>query len=292
LTLTGHGELRSVRRAVRAWAAGHRRDLPWRATRDPWHILVSEVMLQQTQASRVTGAYLRFVERFPDPPRCAEAGVAEVVRAWDGLGYNRRALSLHRAACVMVERHRGEVPSDLAGLLALPGVGPYTARAVMAFAFGADVGVVDVNVGRILSRALAGHPLVPGDAQRLADALIPRGGGWDVNQALFDVGALHCRATPSCGGCPLASRCRWATEGYPQPDPARRAAAKKPAPFAGSDRQGRGRVVAALRTRDLRSADLPDVAGWHADPERAHRVVAGLVAEGFARWDGDVLALA
>jgi len=248
-------------------------------------------MLQQTQVSRVIGAYCRFIERFPVPPSCAAAGAAEVVRTWEGLGYNRRALNLHRAACSMVEHHRGEVPSDLPGLLALPGVGPYTARAVLAFAFGADVGVVDVNVARILSRALAGRPLGAAEAQRMADALVAPGGGWDVNQALFDVGALHCRATPECGGCPLASRCRWAAEGFPVPDAARRAATKA-APFPGSDRQGRGRVVAALRTRDLRGAELPGVAGWHDDPERTRRVVAGLVAEGFARWDGDVLALA
>ena len=131
--------VRRFRHRVLDWGAGHRRDLPWRRTRDPWHILVSEVMLQQTQVDRVVPHYERFVAAFPTATACARAGAAEVVRMWSGLGYNRRALNLHRAACAIVQLHSGRVPSDYAALRALPGVGPYTARAVRSFGFGHDV---------------------------------------------------------------------------------------------------------------------------------------------------------
>jgi A/G-specific adenine glycosylase len=139
--------------AVEQWGtelgSGSRRpELPWRSTRDPWSVLVSEVMAQQTQVARVVPAYQRFLVAFPTPAACAAAPLAAILRAWAGLGYNRRAKSLHRAAIVVVDRHGGRVPGTLDDLLGLPGVGPYTARAVLAFAFGADVGVVDTNAGR------------------------------------------------------------------------------------------------------------------------------------------------
>ncbi len=268
-----------------AWGEAHRRDLPWRATRDPWAILVSEVMLQQTQAERVVPHYRRFLEAFPDPAACAEAGPAAAVRAWAGLGYNRRALALQRAAAIVVAEHGGRVPSDQAALLALPGVGPYTARAVRVFAFEHNVGVVDTNVGRVLARAVAGRPLAAAEAQTLADRLVPAGRSWAFNQAMFDLGAGPCRsAAPDCGTCPLRALCRWCRTARRSPDPARRsfATARPSGPFTGSDRQGRGRLVAALRRGPLRPGEVAAASGWPDDPTRAERVMDDLVAEGFA----------
>jgi A/G-specific adenine glycosylase len=276
-----------IRRAVLRWGETHRRDLPWRSTRDPWHILVSEVMLQQTQVGRVVGSYLRFVERFPAAGDCAAAGAPAVVREWEGLGYNRRALRLHAAATMVVELHGGLVPADLAALRRLPGVGEYTARAVLAFAFEKDTGVVDTNVARVLSRAVAGAPLRPAAAQALADRLVPAGRSWELNQALFDLGAGHCRSRrPECPGCPIRSRCAWAAAGHPSPDPAAGTGPgrRRQSPFAGSDRQGRGRLVAALRRGPVAAGAVAAAAGWPEDRARARRVAGELVAEGFARW--------
>jgi len=283
------------RRAVLRWGAQHRRDLPWRTTRDPWLVLVSEVMLQQTQADRVVGPYGRFVERFPTPAACAAAEPADVVRAWAGLGYNRRAVFLHRTATAVVERHGGAVPDDLTSLLALPGVGAYTARAVLVFAFEADVGVVDTNVARLLARAVAGRPLRPAEAQSLADRLAPPGRSWAFGQSLFDLGARHCTSRrPDCTGCPVRTRCAWAARDWSLPDPATGSAAtsRPQSRFEGSDRQGRGRLVATLRQRSVARDDVPAIAGWPADPERAGRAAATLVTDGLARWRGDVLELA
>jgi len=257
--------------------------------------LVSEVMLQQTQVERVVGPYARFLARFPDPAACASAGGAEVVRAWAGLGYNRRAVNLGRAAAAVVREHDGRVPSDLASLRALPGVGPYTARAVQAFAFEVDTGVVDTNVARLLARAVAGRPLSAGGSQSLADALVPPGHAWAFNQALFDLGARHCTARrPHCGGCPLRRACRWARVGRPEPDPAAASAltTRRQAPFEGSDRQGRGRLVAALRLGPVGAADIAGATGWVDDPARAARAAEALVAEGIATWAAAALVLA
>ncbi|MGH9265957.1 MAG: A/G-specific adenine glycosylase, partial [Acidimicrobiales bacterium] len=151
--------------SLSAWAEEARRDLPWRRTRDPWAVLVSELMLQQTQVRRVVPRYEAFLDRFPTPAATATAPVADVVRAWAGLGYNRRAVNLHRAAAEVVRGHGGALPATLEKLVALPGVGPYTARAVLAFAFEVDVGVVEVNSARVLARAFAGRALAAGEAQ-------------------------------------------------------------------------------------------------------------------------------
>jgi A/G-specific adenine glycosylase len=287
--------LAGLRRAILRWSEENRRDLPWRATRDPWLVMVSEVMLQQTQAARVVDPYLRFVERFPTPKACAVAGAAEVVRAWDGLGYNRRALFLYRTATTLVEQHGGQVPNDLAALQALPGIGSYTARAVLAFAFDADVGVVDTNVARLLARAVVGRPLRPAEAQSLADRLVPAGRSWTFNQSMFDLGARHCMSRqPDCTACPLRRQCAWALTGWAVPDPAVGSAAtsRPQSRFAGSDRQGRGRLVAALRRGAVAVDDLATAAGWPDDRPRARRAADGLVAEGFACWSDGTLALA
>ena len=172
-------------------------------------MLVSEVMTQQTQVSRVVPVYHRFLDRFPTPSACAAASLGDVLRAWQGLGYNRRARSLHAAAQVVVADHGGTVPGGLADLMALPGVGPYTARAVLAFAFEADAGVVDTNAGRVLARAVAGGNLRPPVAQALVDAMVPPGRGWAFGQALMDLGATVCTTgVPVCQQCPVRRRCR------------------------------------------------------------------------------------
>lgn len=281
-----------LRRAVLDASDGLWRDLPWRHTRDPWRVLVSEVMLQQTQVSRVVEPYRTFVGLFPTPAVCAEAGAAAVVRAWAGLGYNRRAVNLHRAAVAIVERHGGVVPSELESLRALPGVGEYTARAVLAFAFEVPIGVVDTNVVRVLARAVAARPLRPAEAQALADRLVPHEDPWRFNQSLFDLGAQVCTAQrPRCTGCPLRRRCGWARAGADVADPA--AKTRRQPAFDGSDRQGRGRLVAALRSAPVhaRPEQLAHAAGWPGDPVRARRAADALVADGIARWEEGSLHL-
>ena len=283
--------LRRLRRAVLGVGRSGLRPFPWRETRDPWAVLVSEVMLQQTQAQRVVTAYVSFLERFPTPAACCGAGLGPVLEAWAGLGYNRRARSLHQAACAIVDRHGGVVPSDLGALLAMPGVGAYTARAVRVFAFERPEAVVDVNVARVLSRAVAGVTLSRTAAQTLADALVPPERAWDWNQTLMEIGAQSCSArAPACGRCPLARGCVWhnATDGRPDPAPARARQTR----FEGSDRQGRGRLVDALRSGPVPPGRLRAVCGWPEDPERARRVADRLVAEGLARRTrGNVLVL-
>jgi A/G-specific adenine glycosylase len=273
---------------VLAWAEEHRRDLPWRHTRDAWSILVSEVMLQQTQVDRVVPHYERFLAAFPTPAACAAAGPAAVVRLWSGLGYNRRALNLHRAAAAMVADHGGRVPHDDRALRALPGVGPYTARAVRTFAFGDDVAAVDTNGVRVLARAVAGAPLSVRQATVMGDRLVPPGHSWEFNQAMFDLGATVCTAArPDCARCPLARQCAWRRRGAAGADPWRSSPTARPqSTFEGSDRQGRGRLLHALRAGAVRHDAVATACGWPEDPDRAERVAAAVVAEGFARWSG------
>jgi len=293
--------LEETRERVLAWFAEAGRDLPWRATRDPYRVLVAEVLAQQTQAARAAAAWPRFLERFPDVATLAAAAPAEVLRAWQGLGYNRRALALHRTAQAVEER--GGWPDSVEGLAGLPGVGPYTARAVACFALGRRVAPVDTNVARVLARSLAGADpaqLTPAARQRLADQALPppahgpavagapdpSGRAWTWSSALMDVGALHCRPRPRCEGCPLAPSCRWRALGPAAPPPRPRAQA----PFATSDRRWRGAVVRALAGAPdgLDRAALADAvqavaadrpAGWF-DTLLARLEAEGLVATG------------
>jgi A/G-specific adenine glycosylase len=213
-----------------------------------------------------------------------------VVRIWSGLGYNRRALNLHRAARSVVEHYAGSLPMDDDSLRSLPGIGSYTARAVRSFAFGADVAAVDTNVMRVLSRCVVGAPLTLPRAQTLADRLVPTGQSWEFNQTMFDLGATVCKARPDCGACPLRRQCRWRRAGLADPDPWRASpgspSSRPQSRFAGSDRQGRGRLLHALRTGPVTAAELAPACGWPDDGERADRIAADLVAEGFARWSG------
>ncbi len=245
-------------------------------------------MLQQTQVDRVVPHYERFLAAFPTPAACAAAGSAAVVRQWSGLGYNRRALNLHRAAAAVVADHGGAVPHDDAALRALAGVGPYTARAVRAFAFGDDVAAVDTNGVRVLARGVAGRSLTVGRATALGDCLVPAGASWEFNQAMFDLGATVCTAArPDCARCPLRRQCAWRREGTDDADPWRSSpTARRQSIFAGSDRQGRGRLLDALRGGGVGRNGLAGACGWPGDPKRAERVAAAVVAEGFARWSG------
>ena len=234
-------------RALLSWYARAGRDLPWRRTRDPYRILVSEVMLQQTQVARVVPRYEAWVERWPDPAALAAAPVADVLRAWVGLGYNRRALRLHEAAGVVA---RDGWPEDLTSL---PGVGPYTAAAVGAFAFDRDEVALDTNLRRVLARTRGTLVLPPGRARAF-------------NNAVMDLGATVCTARrPRCDACPLA--CGWVPE--PGADPPVRAPRER---FEDTDRYARGRIVAALAA----GAALPGGLG----EERLARALDGLVRDG------------
>ncbi|MDQ6617966.1 MAG: A/G-specific adenine glycosylase [Actinomycetota bacterium] len=285
--------------AVLQWsgAGGGWRDLPWGRTRDPWAVLVSEVMLQQTQVSRVVPRWHAFLSRFPDPATCAAAPVGDVIGLWVGLGYNRRAVQLHRAAADVVAHHGGRLPATRAELQTLPGIGPYTARAVLVFAFEQRAAVVDTNVARVLARAVAGRKLAPVEAQAAADSLVPAGRSrtWTWNQAMLDLGAQVCTSTrPACDRCPLrATECAWARAGFPEPDPARGSAGVSggQSPFPGSDRQGRGRLVKALQEGPIGAAHWAEVAGWPGEAARATRAAASLVTDGLAVRIGDELSL-
>ena len=232
------------------WYAGAARDLPWREPgTDPWAVLVSEVMLQQTPVSRVEPLWREWLARWPSPAHLAAASPAEVIRAWGKLGYPRRALRLREAAVAISERHGNVVPADVAELEALPGIGTYTARAVACFGHGQRQPVVDTNVRRVVARLVHGRAeAAPARAADLADiaALAPVDDGRAVrfSVAVMELGALVCVAgTPRCGACPVRDRCSWRLAGSPAHDGPPRRVQK----FAGTDRQVRGRLLDVLR---------------------------------------------
>jgi A/G-specific adenine glycosylase len=262
------------------------RDLPWRRTRDPWAILVSEVMLQQTQVPRVVPKYLDFLEAFPSPASCAAASLGDVLRQWQGLGYPRRGRNLHAAATVIAQL--GEFPRSLEGLMALPGVGPYTARAVLVFAFEADAAVVDTNIARVYAR-VSGRTLTAREVQSLADATAPAGESWAWNQSIMELGAVLCRpASPACAECPAAPVCAWRGSGD---DPAAGSAgvSRRQARFEGSDRQARGRLLRAASEGVVRLDDLAAVTG--RSPVDADRLAQALVDECLLVRDGPTVRL-
>lgn len=304
-----------------AWFAAHARDLPWRHTRDPYRILVAEIMLQQTQVERVVPKYLAFLEAFPSLEALAAAPTGEVIRQWAGLGYNRRAVNLQRAARAIVEQHGGNFPREVTELRQLPGIGPYTAGAVACFAFEQDVSFIDTNIRRVLRRSLVGpddSAAPPSDRQllELGAALLPTGQGWHWNQALIELGALVCGATaPACRRCPLRADCRayaaWLAAdqtllhamAQPEPRPLRRAAEARstyrPAePFVGSNRWYRGRLIAALRALPPDGAlplhELgPQVRNGFSPADMAwlHELATGLARDGLLVLEGETARL-
>ena len=266
--------------ALLEWGGSELRDLPWRRTRDPWAVLVSEVMLQQTSVARVLPKYDAFLDAFPTPHALASSPLGDALVLWQGLGYPRRCRNLHAAAVAIVEQHAGGMPDSLEGMLALPGVGQYTARAVLAFARSADVAVVDTNVSRVLSR-LEGRPMKAAELQSRADALVPRGGAWEWNQVMMDFGARHCTArSPKCGECPVGTNCIWrGAAGTADPAPSSAGASRPQARFEGSDRQARGRAMRALGAGARSREQLTAAMSMEDDPVRAHALVDSLVLD-------------
>ena len=260
------------------WFAPRRRAYPWRGARDPYRVLVSEVMLQQTQAARVAPAYRSFVRRFPTIGSLARAPRAEVVRAWGSLGYNRRAVALSEAARIVVRDHGGRIPDEVGALARLPGVGPYTAAAVAALAHGIPVPAVDTNVRRVVARARIGRDdATPSEIEAAAAAWLDRGDPGSWNQVLMDLGREVCRPVPRCDVCPLSRTCRFRLRGAtPAPRP------RGQGPFEGSFRQLRGAVI-----RELRSADSVALGSLAARVGRTPASVAAAVrrleAEGLVR---------
>ncbi|AYY14502.1 A/G-specific adenine glycosylase [Actinobacteria bacterium YIM 96077] len=268
--------------ALITWYHTHARDLPWRSTDcTPWGVLVSEIMLQQTPVPRVEPVWHEWMRRWPAPADLAAEEPGEAIRAWGRLGYPRRALRLHAAAQAIVSRHDGTVPQSYDELLALPGVGDYTAAAVASFAFGARHAVLDTNVRRVLARAFSGtrYPANSTTAaeRRLAEELLPTDDTapvWSV--ALMELGALVCTArAPRCGACPIAAECTWRLSGFPDHDgPAPRGQA-----WAGTDRQVRGRLMAVLRD-STGPVPKPVLDAVWPDAVQRERALDGLVADG------------
>ncbi|SFR97854.1 A/G-specific DNA-adenine glycosylase [Agrococcus baldri] len=274
------------------WYRAHARDLPWRRPEfDAWGTLVSEIMLQQTQAARVAIEIDRWLARWPTPADLADAPTHEVLRQWGTLGYPRRALRLQDTARAIVERHGGEVPRDVDALLALPGVGDYTARAVAVFHYGDRHPVVDTNVRRVVARAMHGQGEAgPARRRDLADveALLPVDDqdASVISIALMELGALVCTArAPTCEACPIADACAWRAAGYP---PYQGKRAPRQASFAGSDRQVRGTVLRALRGIDVPLTEAEAAQLW-PDGEQLERALASLAIDGLiVRADGSV----
>jgi len=248
-------------------------------------------MLQQTQVHRVLPKFERFIESFPTPCACAEAPLGELLALWQGLGYPRRCRNLHEAAKTVVRDHDGQVPGDLDVLLSLPGVGGYTARAVLAFADSRDVGVVDTNIARVLCRVV-NEPLGKSRLQGLADDLVPSGSAWEWNQVLMDLGATVCTArAPRCDECPIAGLCGWRIRGGVDPAVGSAMTSKPQARFEGSDRQARGRLMKALVQAGVRRSDAAVVMGLAGQRGRAARLVDDLVGEGLVAVTDDYLTL-
>ncbi|HZT07648.1 MAG TPA: A/G-specific adenine glycosylase [Chloroflexota bacterium] len=264
-----------LQRAVLDWYASNRRDLPWRRTPSPYRTLVSEIMLQQTQVDRVRSAFESFVERFPTFEALGRAERSDVVRAWAGLGYNRRAVHLHELARVVVERYGGCLPADYGSLTRLPGIGRYTAGAILSIVYGQDVPALDTNVRRVITRACFSPTVAarPRDLAEMARDLVPEGRASDWNQALMDLGATVCLSRrPRCLICPIRRWCSSAGRVASGP----RSPGKQP-PFASSMRYYRGRLLDELRALPAGAvAPLPHIAS---------RLAAAGVAEPPAGWE-------
>ncbi len=277
-----------------AWYREHARDLPWRRPGfGAWGVLVSEFMLQQTPVTRVIPHLEAWLERWPTPTALAADPPAEAVRQWANLGYPRRALWLHRAAVEIRDRHAGVVPRDVAALLALTGIGDYTARAVAVFAYGDRHPVVDTNTRRVLARAIDGRSQ-PGPPSRrdlvAMDAVLPKddGDAATMNAATMELGATVCTArTPKCGICPLAHVCAWRAAGFPDTGDERRRQAR----YEGSDRQARGAVMKALRDAAPLPVRLEDVIADWPNAGQRDRAIDSLIVDGLAEASDGLLSL-
>jgi len=280
------------------WYRTTARDLPWRLPAfheefGAWGVLVSEFMLQQTPVTRVIPHLEAWLARWPTPSTMAAASTADVVQQWANLGYPRRALWLHRAAIEITERHGGVVPRDVDALLALSGIGDYTARAVAVFAYGDRHPVVDTNTRRVLARAIAGRAQPAPPSRRdltLMESLLPVGVSESAvfNAAAMELGATVCTArSPRCELCPLADACAWLAAGRPDTGDERR----RQATYEGSDRQARGAVLRLLRDRSPEAVPLVAVLPEWPDARQRDRAIDSLIADGLAEADGEGLSL-
>ena len=278
-----------IAETVNDWFVENQRDLPWRREGfGAWGILVSEIMLQQTPVVRVIPRLEQWLERWPTPAALAASPPGEAVLAWDRLGYPRRALRLHAAATAITELHGGVVPSDIAQLLELPGIGDYTARAVATFAVGLRHPVVDTNVRRAIARVVLGQGEAgPASTRRdlaAMEALLPHDepAAKLFNAGMMELGAVVCTArAPRCGSCPLAGSCAWRAAGYPEYDGPRSAVQAK---FQGSDRQVRGLVMAELRNSEIPVTDAEIDRLW-PDAAQLARALASLETDGLVVAD-------
>jgi A/G-specific adenine glycosylase len=277
-----------------SWYRDNARDLPWRRPGfGAWGVLVSEFMLQQTPVTRVIPHLEAWLERWPTPAGLASATPADAVGQWANLGYPRRALWLHRAAVEIRDRHADVVPRDVDALLALSGIGDYTARAVAVFAYGDRHPVVDTNTRRVLARAVAGRSQPGPPSRRDLDAMaaiLPedRQAAATVNAAAMELGATICIArVPRCDACPIADRCAWRAAGYPDTGDQRR----RQAPYEGSDRQARGAILRALREASAHALPLADVEPGWPDARQRDRAIDSLIADGLAEASGGMLRL-
>jgi A/G-specific adenine glycosylase len=269
------------------WYDREQRDLPWRRPGvTPWQILVSEFMLQQTPVARVIPVWLSWVAHWPTPSATAAATAADVLRAWGKLGYPRRAKRLHECATVIAAEHGDEVPSDVAVLLTLPGIGAYTARAVACFAYGQRVPVVDTNVRRVIARTVHGRADSPASSRDLDDvaAVLPEGPEAPrFSVAVMELGATVCTArAPRCGLCPL-SACTWRSLGYP----AATEPARKVQRYAGTDRQVRGRLLDVLRGSEAPVSRTQLDTAWPTDPAQRDRALDSLLIDGLVEQTSD-----
>jgi len=278
--------IRAVQQRLLDWYGEHGRDLPWRKTSDPYAILVSEVMLQQTQVERVIPKWRAWLKQFPTLTDLARASRADAIRAWQGLGYNLRAVRLHAIAMHVVAEHGGQLPRTLDGLRRLEGIGRYTAGAVACFAYGVPAAAVDTNVRRVLGRVFG----VPREAvEAVADTVLPADHAYTWNQALMDLGATICREErPLCLVCPLLEVCA-----APGGSARRKRSSTAGVPFAGSSRYYRGRILDVLRTLpDGRAASLDDLARVVvATPERVRPLLEHMISDGLISRIADAYAL-
>ena len=286
--LTSH-----VIEAICAWFDANGRDLPWRRPgTSAWGVLVSEVMSQQTPMSRVIGPWHEWMNRWPTPDDLAEEDSGEAVAAWGRLGYPRRALRLHSCAVAIATEHDGVVPNSYDELVALPGIGDYTASAVVSFAFGGRATVLDTNVRRLIARAESGIANCPTSVTRaervVADALVPdedvRAAKWAV--ASMELGALVCTArSPQCEVCPIRDSCRWVIDGKPDNAPARRGQ-----PWKGTDRQCRGVIMDVVRNSPRGVKVQMALSAW-PEPDQASRCLESLLDDGLVHRRGNLISL-
>lgn len=279
--------------AICAWFDANGRDLPWRRPgTSAWGVLVSEVMSQQTPMSRVIGPWHEWMNRWPTPDDLAEEDSGEAVAAWGRLGYPRRALRLHSCAVAIATEHDGVVPNSYDELVALPGIGDYTASAVVSFAFGGRATVLDTNVRRLIARAESGIANCPTSVTRaervVADALVPdedvRAAKWAV--ASMELGALVCTArSPQCEVCPIRDSCRWVIDGKPDNAPARRGQ-----PWKGTDRQCRGVIMDVVRNSPRGVKVQIALSAW-PEPDQASRCLESLLDDGLVHRRGSLISL-